>query len=204
MNSRDMFESTLEAVAGSFRSRTSSSVGATGSCRSMARWSTAAQVSRERPVIPTRVSVTSPRVEVPRSYSSQKRGIFGARRKLKNSMISGSHLRLSRANSTPPRSNTMFFMVAKIVHAAGIYKYRGPTAARREHRGGEERPPGGNESRPGRMPEKKAVHPAGSAGKGLPGKGCRHTGRHTGLRRNQKRWKATVSPAMTMATIDMS
>ena len=135
----------------------------------MARWSTAAQVSRERPVIPTRVSVTSPRVEVPRSYSSQKRGIFGARRKLKNSMISGSHLRLSRANSTPPRSNTMFFMVAKIVHAAGIYKYRGPTAARREHRGGEERPAraGTNPVRAGCRKRRRCTLP------GLPGKGCR-------------------------------
>ena len=70
----------------------------------------AEQASTDRPVISLTVTVTSSSVEVPRSYSSQKNGIRGARRKLKNSISSGVHLLLSRANSTPPRSKTMFFM----------------------------------------------------------------------------------------------
>ncbi len=44
----------------------------------------------------------------PRSYSSQNTGICGNRTKEKNSTNSGLHFFGSRANTTPPRSNTIF------------------------------------------------------------------------------------------------
>ena len=61
-----------------------------------------------------RVRVTSSKVEVPRSYSSQKRGIRSERTKEKKSMNSCVQRFMLRAKTTPPKSKTMFFMKAKI------------------------------------------------------------------------------------------